>query len=447
MKIDDVARAVLDSLDEGITIIDREGVIVFVNKAYRAFLRNELITGEIEGRRLRDIRPAARLPDVLRDGKPILHKTRRDISDFYFVNMYPIYDDGELIGAVSVVTFIGAVHHVREELVALDARNRMARRAVNKANGARCTFDLITASAPASVASRDLAQRIAATDVTVLLESEVGTGKELYAQAIHNASPRRRRTFVKINCADHRPEVLDSELFGYAGGAFEGAKPDGKMGVFEAAEGGTVFLDEINEMDTVVQAKLLYALQERKIRPLGAIDERSVDVRVIAASNVSLKQLVDEGRFRADLYERLSTFPIHIPPLRERKEDIPLLCREILGDLSRKLHKNFYLTPDAESMLMAHDWPGNVRELRSVLEFSSCIATDGAMTADTLPDGLTPEASRPRQGATLVDRVRAFERAEINKALERCGRSLDGKRQAARELGISLATLYNKLAE
>ena len=445
MKIDTAARAAFDAMREGITIIDTDGRIVFGNRAYREFLTKEAggDVGEIEGYRLRDLRPGARLPDVLEAGRPILHITRKEIEDFYFVNMYPIYMDGALAGGISVVTFLEDAYQAREELEAMEHRNQQVLRRINKANGARYTFDDIVAQAPAVRQVKELAEKVAATDAAVLLASESGTGKELYAQAIHNASPRREGVFVAINCSNFNAALLESELFGYAEGSFTGAKKGGKIGLFEAAAGGTLFLDEISEMDLSLQAKLLRVLQEKRIRPVGAVSEVEVDVRVIAACNADLPAYVRDGKFRKDLYYRLSTFPIRIPPLRERAGDIPALADAILAELSHKLRREITLTPDAVARLQEHDWPGNVRELRNVLEFSAYLTPSGVITPAAFPADLARRASADSR--PLAQRVRAFERREIDRLLARYGTSLEGKRRAAAELGISLASLYNKL--
>ena len=447
MQLNAAARAAFDAMSEGVTIIDIEGKIVFGNRAYRSFLNKEAggDIGEIEGYRLRDLRPGARLPEVLEAGKPILHITRKEIEDFYFVNMYPIYQNGLLVGGLSVVTFLEDAYQAREELEAMEARSRQVLRSINRANGARYTFDDIVAVSPAAVQAKELAQKIAATDATVLLASESGTGKELYAQAIHNASPRQEGVFVAINCSNFNAQLLDSELFGYAEGAFTGARKGGKVGLFEAADGGTLFLDEVSEMDISLQAKLLRALQEHRVRPVGAVKETEVDVRVIAACNADLPEYVRSGKFRKDLYYRLNTFPIRIPPLRERPGDVPVLAQAILDELSHKLRRNFHLSVDAAERLREHDWPGNVRELRNVLEFSAYLTPSGLISADTLPGDLGRRGDGvPR---TLAQRTHDFERREIQKALERHGSTTQGKRRAATELGISLASLYNKLTE
>lgn len=439
------ARAAFEAMREGILIIDTQCRIVFANQAYREFLNKEAgeSTGNIEGRKLRDLRPGARLPEVLEQGRPILHTTRQESKDVYFVNMYPIYMDGVLAGGLSVVTFLDDAYQAREGLEEAERHSRQVLRRINKANGARYTFADIVAESPAAAEVKALAERIAATDATVLLEAESGTGKELYAQAIHNASPRREGVFVAINCANFTHAILESELFGYTEGAFTGAKKGGKVGLFEAAAGGTIFLDEISEMDPSLQAKLLRVLQERRVRPVGAVQEIDVDVRVVAACNVKLAEYVDEGRFRRDLYYRLSVFPVNIPPLRERLGDIPALSRVILDQLSRKLRRSLTLTDGAVALLQAHNWPGNVRELRNALEFSAYLSPTGVITAEGLPGNLhRTDFGSPR---TLAQLTRSFEKQEINKLLKRNGADLEGKKKTAAQLGISLASLYNKL--
>ena len=446
MELNEAARAAFNAMREGITIIDTDGIIVFGNTAYREFLNKEAggDIGPIEGYRLRDLRPGARLPDVLEKGEPILHLTRQEVEDFYFVNLYPIYRDGVLLGGLSVVTFLDDAYRAREELEAMEARSKQVLHRINKANGARYTFDDIVAESPAGAQTKALAEKIAATDATVLLESESGTGKELYAQAIHNASLRREGVFVAINCANFNSNMLESELFGYVEGAFTGAKKGGKLGLFEAAAGGTLFLDEISEMDLGLQAKLLRVLQERRIRPVGGVKEIDVDVRVIAACNAGLPDYVDQGKFRKDLYYRLNTFPIHIPPLRERTGDIPALAAAILDQLSHKLRRPFTLTDEAVRLLQAHSWPGNVRELRNVLEFSAYLTPSGVITCEAFPADLRRPAEHDA-ALPLVQRVRAFVKREIQRLLARTGASLAGKKNTAAQLGISLASLYNKL--
>ena len=434
MELNQDARAVLDAMREGINIIDAEGRIIFGNKAYLDFLSKEtgIGIGSIEGQYLRDLRPGARLPEVLATGKPILHAPRMEKQDeIYFVNMYPIFQDGEMVGGLSVVTFLKDAYAFQTELEQYEKRNKQVLHRVNKANSARYTFDSIVAVGENVQAVKALAQKAAETDATVLLASESGTGKELYAQAIHNASARKNEVFVAINCANFNANTLESELFGYVEGAFTGAKKGGKIGLFEAANGGTLFLDEVSEMDYSLQAKLLRAIQEGRIRPVGGVQEIEVDVRLISASNADLNTYIQQGRFRRDLYYRLSTFQIHIPPLRDRRQDIPALTDVVLSELSKKLKRSITITQEARRCLALHDWPGNVRELRNVLEFSAYLSDNGAIVRDSLPEHIVrPAVEQPE--ISLAQRVRVFERAEISKLLLKNGADLAGKKETAR---------------
>lgn len=448
MKINEISQIIFDAMREGILIVDSDGRIVFCNESYKAFLCKEAgrEIGQIDGRYLRELRPGARLPEVLEDGKPILHITRYESRDSYFVNMYPLYQGETLIGGVSVVTFLEDAYRNKETLEAMEARSKQIIRRINMANGAKYTFNDIIAVSPVAVSTKILAEKIAATDATVLLEGDSGTGKELYAQAIHNASRRHKDVFVAVNCSNFNPNTLESELFGYTEGSFTGAKKGGKIGLFEAANGGTLFLDEISEMDIGLQSKLLRALQEHSVRPMGSVKEIDVNVRVIAACNVNLRQYIEQGKFRSDLYYRLNTFPIRLPPLCERHEDIRALTAAILLEISRKLHRSLQISDEAMEILCRHVWPGNVRELRNVLEFSAYLSPDDRIEVTALPTHLAVKHHHT-EDHRLSEQIRQFEKEVIHRRLQINGNDLEGKKKTACELGISLSTLYAKLKE
>lgn len=441
MELSTESKAMFESMNEGILVIDHEGRIVFANQAYLKFIgKNDL---EIVGQLLREVRPGARLPEVITSRKPILHAPRAEWNDeVYFVNMYPIFVNKQIVGGLSIITFIGDAYNFRTELEAYEKHSKQLLQRVSKANTARYTFDSIVAIDDNGKTVKELAIRAAKTDATILLASESGTGKELYAQAIHNASLRGHEVFVAINCANFNTNMLESEIFGYVEGAFTGAKKGGKIGLFEAANGGTIFLDEISEMDVSLQAKLLRVLQERRIRPIGAINEVELDVRVICASNADLPSYIENKQFRKDLFYRLSTFQIQIPPLRQRRGDIPVLCEVILNELSKKLKRSITISADALECLMMHDWPGNVRELRNVLEFSAYLSDNGVIVIESLPESISRHVSA--SSSTLAQRVEMYEKSEIHKLLSQYGNNLEGKKRVSKELGISLATLYNK---
>ena len=447
MILSENEKRIFNAMREGIVVIDTDATIVFANDAYRRFLNLEAgggDVGDLTGYPLRLLRPGARLPEVLVRRQPMVHEVRREEKDLYFVNMYPVFDtDGKtLLGGLSVVTFAEEAGAFRIKLDEVERRNRQLLRSISKAPW---TFRDVVAKAESSAACKALAERVAFSDAPVLLTGESGVGKDVYAQAIHNASSRADGVFTAVNCATLSPETLDSELFGYVGGAFPGAHSDGKIGLFEAAAGGTLLLNGISELRPDIQSKLLRALQEHKIRPIGAVNEIPVDVRIIAVSNEDLEACIAERRFRADLYYRLNTFRIHLPPLRERREDVPILARLFLAELSASQRRSLRLSDAAMERLLRHSWPGNVRELHNVLEFSACLCADGVIGPESLPPNVGSGAER--ETSTLHERVRRFETEQIRKALEYHGEDLNGKRAAAEELGISLATLYSKLRD
>jgi len=298
----------------------------------------------------------------------------------------------------------------------------------------------IVGESPAVREVLGLVAKVAGSRATVLIEGETGTGKELVARAIHAASLRRDRVFVAVNCAALGEGVLESELFGHRRGAFSGAVADRK-GLFEIADGSTLFLDEISETSPALQAKLLRVLQEGEVRPVGDSTTRAVDVRMITATNRRLDEEVRSGRFREDLYYRLRVFPIRMPPLRERAEDVPLLARHFVGRLAAQLGKPVGdLTSGAIELLQSYAFPGNVRELANELERAVLLAEPGAPIAeDLLSDHIhTAAAPPPPPGALQA----AAERAEVEAAL---GRSGGNRTRAAEELGLTYRGLIKRM--
>ena len=285
--------------------------------------------------------------------------------------------------------------------------------------------------------------KVAPSASTVLIEGETGTGKELVARAIHTAGPRRERLFIAVNCAAFSEGVLESELFGHRRGAFTGATEDRK-GVFEVASGGTLFLDEISETPPALQAKLLRVLQEGEIRPVGESRPRPVDVRVIAATNRVLEEEVRAGRFREDLYYRLRVFPIRVPALRERREDIPALARHLVRRLAAQLKKPAAVpTPETLALLARYPFPGNVRELANEIERALILAEPGApLSEDLLSERVQEAAANGEPPGLLQQRTVEFERAEIEAALARAG---GVKTRAAEHLGITYRGLLKKM--
>ena len=304
-------------------------------------------------------------------------------------------------------------------------------------------FEGIVGSNPALHAILDQLRIVAPTDVTVLIEGETGTGKELIARATHMYSGRRHRPFVKLNCAAVPAELLESELFGHERGAFTGATAQ-RLGRFETADGGTLFLDEVGEMPLHLQTKLLRVLQEQEFERVGGNRTIQVDVRIVAATNRDLKEMVDENKFRADLYYRLAVFPLNIPPLRERREDIPLLIRYFVRKHARRMNRNIETIPaHALEALTNYDWPGNIRELQNVIE-RSVVLSNGPELRVTLPE-FDGNSAR----VTLQGRASEFlgtaERARILQVLKETRGMVGGADGAAARLGLKRTTLQSRM--
>jgi len=302
----------------------------------------------------------------------------------------------------------------------------------------------LIAQSPAMQAVLDLVERVAPTDATVLIQGESGTGKEVIAKAVHHASPRAARPFVAVNCGAVPETLLESELFGYVRGAFTGAA-GGKLGLFEEAGGGTLFLDEIAEMPATLQVKLLRALQSGEVRRLGATQAATIDVRVLAATNGDLATRISQGSFREDLFYRLNVIQVVLPPLRDRREDIPALAEHFLARAAAKLGRTLRLSPAALERVLRYPWPGNVRELENAIERAAILSRSETVEPDDLPPHVSaglqlgPSPALPRQ-VTLAE----AERAHILTTLERFGRNHSG---AAEALGIGRTTLWRKLKE
>jgi DNA-binding NtrC family response regulator len=337
---------------------------------------------------------------------------------------------------------------VRKRLAELDRREQLLERRERELNLLRERVKRHTAAKhfiSGSEAMQDvleLAARVAPLDTTVLVYGESGTGKEFIVRMIHEQSPRAAAPFVSINCAALTETLLESELFGHVRGAFTGAVRD-KAGLFEVAGNGTIFLDEIGEVAPTVQAKLLRALQEREIRRVGAERSITVNARVVAATNRDLRAAVDAGTFREDLYFRLGAFIITVPPLRERREDIPPLVQHFLTRAATRMKKDVRtVSADAMSALMNYHWPGNVRELEHAIERAVILANNPSIRVRDLPPEVTRKGAYPVAGDTLD--LQQQERVSIERALERFGGS---RKRAAQALNISTVTLWRKMKQ
>lgn len=427
-------KAVLDATGEGIIAIDREGIITTFNPAAEKILKVD--AKDALGKDIADLISSdiPMLKTIVTgesyDNEEMIINTPK-LKSHYITSGRPILDEeGNPMGAVASLKDIENVM----ELVHVFTQPPMI------------TFDEILGESQEITKVKELAKIVAKGDSTVLIRGESGTGKELFARSIHMASPRRDKPFVPVNCAALPDTLLESELFGYEEGAFTGAKKGGKQGLFKYADKGTLFLDEIGELSTHLQVKLLRVLQENRIRRVGADEEIPVDVRIIAATNRNLEELMQSGQFRDDLYYRLNVIPLLIPPLRERKEDIPILTHAFIKKLSYKMNKKVTgISDEAMQRLMNYDWPGNIRELSNVIEraMNLCNGIIKSIHLILQSEELEGPISVNQGQRTLKDLVVETEKKAIIDALER----YDSIRKAARALGVTHATVINKMRQ
>lgn len=438
-------EAIIHSSEEAISVVDENGNGILINPAYTRLtgLTKEEVIGKPA---TADIAEGESMHmQVLKTRRPVrgvrmkVGPKNRDVV----VNVAPIIVDGVLKGSVGVIHDVSEIQRLTAEL------NRA--RQIIRTLEAKYSFADIIGEADEMKVAIEQAKLAAKTPVTILLRGESGTGKELFAHAIHNASDRKYNKFIRVNCAAIPETLLESELFGYEEGAFSGARRGGKRGLFEEANNGSIFLDEIGELSASTQAKLLRVLQEREIVRVGGTKPIPINVRVIAATNVNLEKAIADGTFREDLYYRLNRMPIYIPPLRARKEDIPALCRHLIQKLNQDYGRNVEgVTNEAMARLLAYDWPGNVRELENVLGRAMIFMKFHEVMIDVehLPPLATPspttvsrvEAEEPLR--PLDEMVGEYEARLLERALRRYH---GNKTATARALGISVRNLYYKL--
>jgi transcriptional regulator with PAS, ATPase and Fis domain len=445
MNINSWVKIILDSLYDGVLIADSDCIVRYVNPAYTRITQVEV--EDILEKSLTEIRPGARLPYVIKNGKQLLGVPRKVGNVEYIVNMVPIMENGEIIGGISILNEVNDIYKLTEQLKQSTMTIKKLETHMKSIERAKYIFEDIISVDKRSLDTKNLAIKIAEKGTNVLITGESGTGKELYAHSIHNGSKRQDGPFVAVNCATFDSSLLESELFGYEEGAFTGAKKGGKIGLFELANGGTLFLDEISEMNYGLQAKLLRVLQENTIRRIGGLSEISIDVRIIAATNRNLEKMIEENKFRRDLFYRIAIFPINIPPLRERKEDIKPLIDYFMNEIANELKRSINISKDVLKILYNYEWPGNIRELKNTIEFAANMTDDYNIKVDHLPKIIQAEGIKKNliKLKPLEEVAKEAEIAEIKKAIYTYGDTVEGKKKVAKALGISLATLYNKL--
>jgi sigma-54 dependent transcriptional regulator, acetoin dehydrogenase operon transcriptional activator AcoR len=438
-----------DMLSEGILISDENMVVRYVNAAFTTYagLPAEYFLGHV----LPEVRPGSKTPEVMRTKQP-LYNVHRQFADGVesYVDILPLKENDAIIGSIVVVRDKKVLISMFKRL---EEKNELISQLGQKLNHLfRVRYsseDIIGRNAPFVT----MAKKAATNESSVMLIGESGTGKEVLAQSIHGAGARKNGPFIDINCAALPEALLESELYGYATGTFTGADKAGKIGLFELANGGTIFLDEVTEMPWVLQGKLLRALEERQIRRLGGTKNIPLNVRIIAATNQDIESLVREGSFRADLFYRLAVFIIKIPPLRERQQDIPLFVQQYLTEYAKKNRGTYTFSPQALQALQSYSWPGNIRQLKNAIEYACDVAESNTVQYENLPGYIVERkderfsvAYTQRHSAqTLAKTMEGIEKQILQNAIDEYGSGLEAKKKIADDLGISIATLYNKM--
>jgi len=438
-------RLVFDSIYNGAIVTDAEGYITHFNKPYGEFLGVD--PTEQIGRHCTDAVENSRMHMVAETGIPEINQSHRIMGQNMVVQRIPIKKNNRVIAVFGQVMFkdVKDVRRLAAELSLLESKVKLYEAELINLRSTRYTFDSIIGKSETIRTLKQEALRAAANQYPVLISGESGTGKELFAQAIHHASARKLYPFVRINCAAIPRDLLESELFGYEKGAFTGAKTEGKPGKFELAHQGTVFLDEIGDLPLEMQPKLLRAIEDNEFERVGGTRIICSNFRVIAATNQNLEKMLADGRFRKDLFYRLNVIPLHIPPLRERREDIMAIAAYLLEQLRSEANiPRIRLDEQAQNALEKHEWQGNVRELSNVLERTMSVLEDDTIRLENLPFYLHRgrRLQAPASRSSLKDMQARTEKEAICFALREAN---NNKAHAARILGIHRTLLYKKM--
>ena len=438
-------ETILDNIHNGVLITDKDGKVIFFSKTYGNFLGRD--PRAAIGKHCTEVIENTRMHLVAETGVPEINQPHRIMGQDMVVQRIPIKIDGLGTVVYGQVMFkdVRDVHALAKDLKVLETKVALYEKELTSLRSSRYTIENIVGESQAMVEVKNLALKAAQTNAPVLVIGESGTGKELFAHAIHYASERRIQPFIRLNCAAIPKDLLESELFGYEPGAFTGAGNKGKPGKFELAHRGSIFLDEISDLPLDMQPKLLRVLEEKEMERLGGTRLTKSDFRLIAATNANLENLVERRDFRKDLYYRLNVLPIQIPPLRERKEDIPLLADHFILRLSKEMGtKTVSISPEVLQIFMDYPWPGNVRELSNILERVLYTIDVDNIQVRHLPiflQSLAEESPKPQ--STILKRLK--DNMEREALLHSIRLSKYNKNQAARLLGIHRTSLYKKM--
>jgi transcriptional regulator with PAS, ATPase and Fis domain len=437
----EIVETIVESALEWLVVVNQKGEIIYINKNYCQFLN--VIREDVIGKHVTEVIENTRMHIVAETGKEEIADLQYIKGNYMIANRVPIFSAGKVIGAFGTVFFRDTREWMKMNSHVKSLLTKMQSYIQDLSSGAKYSLDDILGESTSIQSLKEKVKLVAASDISVLIRGESGTGKELFAHSIHQLSSRSQQPFVKINCGAIPEHLLESELFGYEEGAFTGAKKGGKQGKFQLANGGTIFLDEIGDMPINMQVKLLRALQEGEIEPVGSTRPLSVDVRIIAATNRPLEKMLEEKRFREDLFYRINVVPFTIPSLRERKEDIPLLIHYFIEKVTRKSGKRIsFIDDDVLIRLNEYSWPGNIRELENVIDAAIHLSNSEGISMDSLPEYLKEGMIYPLGNKSLKEMLEETEKRVLKQSLEKYSHD---KLSVAKVLGISKSTLYEKL--
>lgn len=442
----DLLKTVLEIAYDGIIVIDTEGYIKVMSIAYKKFLgiKNN---DNVIGKHVADVIENTRLHLVAKTGVSEVGDLQEINGNYIIVSRIPVFKDGKISSVVGKIIFrnINDLEDLHTKINKMELKLENYKDEFSNINKAKYNFESIKGDSTRINNTKKMAIKAAHTDSNILIIGESGTGKELFAHSIHTKSQRRSRPFIKVNCAAIPNELLESELFGYEEGAFTGAKKTGKMGKFEVADGGTIFLDEIGDMPLHMQAKLLRVLQEKEIEKLGSNKTKEVDIRIIAATNKNLEEMVKNKQFRMDLYYRLNVVTVIIPPLRERKGDIKILIESFIEKYRLKYLKRINgISKEATQKLLNYEWPGNIRELENIIERAiNLLDTEEEIKLKHLPSKITKKINI-EETKCLKELMDEAEKKVLYEYLEATG---NNKSKTAKLLGISRTALYEKMSK
>lgn len=443
-----------DTAYEGITVVDQNGIIQLFNNSYSRYAKMK--KEDAIGKHCTEVIENTRLPVVLETGIPERSNAVVLQGQEMVAHVIPLWQNNKVIGAIGMLVFEG-VTELSKAFERIQSLKGNTNEAVSieypKKAEEIVTFDKIIGESSTIGEVKKIARRAAKTMATVLITGESGVGKELFAKSIHNLSPVKNGPLISINCASIPDDLLESELFGYEHGAFTGAKKGGKPGKFELAHNGTLFLDEIGDMSLHLQAKLLRVLQEQKFERIGGIHKIHVNMRIIAATNQPLESLVEEGKFRKDLYYRLHIISLHIPPLKNRKVDIPILVSHLLKEACNKHNiRQVEISREAMEKLIQYDWPGNIREMANLLESLVVLIDSNRVQLADLPPHIynnktDQSISNSSNAQLLVHEKEVHDERERDIIIEILQKVDGNKAKAAKILGIHRSTLYKKMSK